>query len=55
MATDTPQDSDDQVPPSAPGAGEAVCRTCSGSGRVEGEECPECGGTGKVIEGIGGG
>lgn len=41
MATNTPQNPGDQVPPSVPGAGEAVCDHCKG--------------TGKVIEGIGGG
>jgi DnaJ-class molecular chaperone len=45
----------ERVPADAPGAGENVCRKCNGSGRVEGEKCPECGGTGKVPTGIGGG
>ncbi len=55
MATNTPQHPGDQVPASAPGAAEAVCRTCAGTGKVDGKECPDCEGTGKVIEGIGGG
>lgn len=47
----------DEVPPDAPGAGENICRACngSGSGRIDGKECPECGGSGKIPTGIGGG
>jgi len=26
-----------------------VCRTCSGTGRVDGEECRVCNGTGRVV------
>lgn len=55
MATTPPQHPGDQVPPDAPGAGEAVCDQCKGTGRIDGKECPNCDGTGKVIEGIGGG
>ncbi len=44
----------DEAAPGTPGTGENLCRNCNGSGRIEGEPCPECGGTGKVIEGIGG-
>jgi uncharacterized membrane protein len=39
----------------ATGTGDAVCDNCEGSGKVDGKDCPMCGGTGKVIEGIGGG
>ena len=45
----------DAVPPGTPGAGENICRKCEGSGRVQDRDCPECGGTGKVTTGIGGG
>ena len=38
-----------------PGAGENVCPDCKGSGRLSNAPCKTCGGTGKVIEGIGGG
>jgi DnaJ-class molecular chaperone len=55
MATEPTPHPGDQVPPSAPGAAEAVCRKCAGSGTVEGKQCPDCEGTGKVMEGIGGG
>ena len=50
-----PEQPGDDAPPGTPGTGEDVCRNCKGRGTVEGEECPECGGTGYVIEGIGGG
>ena len=29
-------------------------RPCKGSGQVNNKPCPDCGGTGKVTEGIGG-
>ena len=45
----------DDAPPGAPGTGENICPVCGGSGRVEGRLCSNCEGTGKVIEGIGGG
>lgn len=44
----------DQAEPGTPGTGENVCRACHGSGTVNGAPCEECGGTGKVIEEIGG-
>jgi DnaJ-class molecular chaperone len=45
----------DQALLGTPGAGENVCRRCAGSGRIAGgTECPDCGGTGVVIEEIGG-
>jgi len=45
----------DEAAPGTPGTGENLCPRCGGSGRIDGAECRECGGTGKVIEGIGGG
>src|SRR5436305_11733293 len=44
----------DHAPPGTEGTGEAICAECHGSGRRNGNCCPNCGGTGKVIEGIGG-
>jgi hypothetical protein len=44
----------DEAPAGTPGTGEAVCRRCGGKGRIKGEPCPECEGTGSVIAGIGG-
>ncbi|HYF54475.1 MAG TPA: hypothetical protein VEA41_09475 [Salinarimonas sp.] len=45
----------DDAPPGTPGTGENVCPDCKGSGRVGAASCQTCGGTGKVVEGIGGG
>lgn len=42
------------VPPKTPGAGENICRTCAGAGKIDGEACPDCGGTGKITEPLGG-
>lgn len=46
----------DEAKPGTPGAGEDVCEACSGTGRLsDGKPCPECGGSGRVMRGIGGG
>ncbi|WP_345816372.1 hypothetical protein AAGS40_19240 [Paraburkholderia sp. PREW-6R] len=45
----------DEAPADSPGVGEDICRACEGSGTVNGQPCAECGGTGKVLQGIGGG
>lgn len=44
----------DMAPPGTPGTGENVFPHCNGSGEHDGDPCPVCDGTGKVIEGIGG-
>lgn len=44
----------DEAPPGTPGTGENICPVCGGSGRIDGKSCENCGGTGVVIEGIGG-
>jgi len=44
----------DEAPPGTPGTGEDVCPKCSGSGRISGQRCENCGGTGKIIRAIGG-
>jgi DnaJ-class molecular chaperone len=44
----------DQAPPGTPGTGENLCPRCSGRGTIDGNTCTTCGGTGKVIEGVGG-
>lgn len=44
----------DEAPPGTPSTGEDICRTCGGTGQLNGGPCPECEGTGKVIRGIGG-
>src|SRR3954465_5160907 len=56
--TETPREPDAPGAEAAPGpppTGEDVCPRCGGSGRVEGGECPECRGTGRGVEGGGGG
>ena len=46
----------DEARPGTPGAAEDICDKCSGSGKLaDGKPCPECGGTGRVMRGIGGG
>jgi DnaJ-class molecular chaperone len=45
----------DEAAPGTPGTGEDICRACNGSGKVDGKTCPECRGTGKIVQGIGGG
>ena len=45
----------DEAAPGTPGIGENLCRLCNGTGKQDGDTCPECGGTGKVIEGLAGG
>jgi hypothetical protein len=46
----------DDATAGTPGTGEDICQVCHGSGKnVTGGECPNCGGTGKIVEGIGGG
>lgn len=44
----------DEAPPGTPGSGENLCRVCGGSGQVDGGDCTNCEGTGKVIEELGG-
>lgn len=50
-----PAEPGDDALPGTVGTGENVCPECNGSGEVRGQACANCGGTGKVIEGIGGG
>ena len=45
----------DEAPPEEASAGEDICERCGGEGTVDGGECPDCGGTGKVVAAIGGG
>ena len=44
----------DAVPPGTPFTGENVCRRCGGTGEIDGETCPDCKGTGKVVTPVGG-
>lgn len=43
----------DEATPGTPGTGQNICRACAGSGRQADRECPDCGGTGIVIAGVG--
>ena len=46
----------DEAKPGTPGAAEDICDKCSGKGQLaSGATCTACGGTGKVMRGIGGG
>lgn len=45
----------DDAKAGTPGTGENICRACKGTGQFEAKPCPTCGGTGKVVEGMGGG
>jgi hypothetical protein len=49
-----PMSPGDEAPPGTPGTGENVCRRCAGRGQVNGQRCPDCEGSGRVISGIGG-
>jgi RecJ-like exonuclease len=58
MSTADPNDDlnpGDEAPPDTPSAAEDVCPACDGKGEVRGERCEICGGTGRIIEGVGGG
>lgn len=53
--TQVPLHPGDEAAPGTPGTGEDICPSCSGSGKQNGKDCPMCGGTGVITEGIGGG
>lgn len=44
----------DEVPEGTPESAENLCRRCAGTGQVDGHECPDCNGSGKVITPVGG-
>ncbi len=44
----------DEAPAGTPGTGEDVCPVCHGGGHISNRPCENCGGSGKVIRGIGG-
>ena len=44
----------DDAPEGTPGTGDAICRPCRGTGESEIGGCYNCGGTGIVIQAIGG-
>ena len=43
----------DEASPGAPQTAENICRTCHGTGRVGDKPCPDCGGSGRIIETVG--
>ena len=54
--TGKPLSPGDEAAAGTPGTGEDTCTVCKGSGKAaDGKQCPNCGGTGVVTEGIGGG
>jgi hypothetical protein len=44
----------DEAAPGTPGTGEDICPQCHGKGRIDTSAWPRCGGTGRIVEGIGG-
>ena len=55
-STDPNLNPGDEAAPGTPGAAEDICDACSGSGKLsDGAACPNCGGSGRVMRGIGGG
>jgi len=45
----------DEAAPGTPGTGEDICPLCHGHRRIMHTRCPNCGGSGKIVRGIGGG
>lgn len=55
VAGNAPMAPGDEAPPGTPGTGETLCPDCGGKAQsAEGKPCPTCGGTGRVVAGIGG-
>ena len=51
----TPEEKNtDTVPQDTPFAAENTCRRCKGTGKIDGNRCPDCHGGGKVITPVGG-
>lgn len=56
VTIEAPLNPGDEASPGTPGAAEDRCDACSGKGKLgDGSACPECGGSGRVMRGIGGG
>jgi RecJ-like exonuclease len=45
----------DEAPTDENSAGENTCPECDGTGERDGQPCENCGGSGKIVEAIGGG
>lgn len=54
-SSDSEMSSGDALPPDAPNASETSCHRRGGSGKGDGARCPQCEGSGRVIESVGGG
>jgi hypothetical protein len=53
--TGAPMSPGDEAPAGTPGTGEDICPQCNGRGKTaRGEQCADCGGTGRIVRGIGG-
>jgi RecJ-like exonuclease len=52
---DEPMAPGDEAPADDDWVGVTVCEHCGGSGVVDGDDCPECGGTGQTTKAVGGG
>ena len=51
----TPMSPGDEARPGTPGTGEDICPECNGRGKIAaGEHCRNCGGSGRIVRGIGG-
>jgi DnaJ-class molecular chaperone len=44
----------DEAFPGTESTGDDICPECDGTGRIDGDECENCGGRGTVVVGIGG-
>jgi hypothetical protein len=57
MSTSDPErmEPGDEVPPETASGGEDICPECAGEGELDGRRCEACRGTGRVVEGVGGG
>ena len=59
MSENAPINPGDEAAAGTPGTGDDVCPICHGTGRILDEDdtipCSNCGGTGLITEGIGGG
>ena len=49
-----PMNPGDEAPAGTPGTGENICPVCHGDGKVSGAACANCGGSGRIVAGIGG-
>jgi len=49
-----PMNPGDEAPAGTPGTGENICPQCHGKGSISGQPCANCGGSGRIVAGIGG-